>query len=174
MKLLFRIIGMLILLALFVSVYTVAMNWSKSRSTQDEFTSDPQTVGSLGGFHLLDDIKIEASPNTDFTRIMILTHLNRGTTLEGLDTPQAQVTLDENLLKLKLSDTAFSSDSQNEYLIQHHSIPVNYPSHAQQVTLTQPNNQDVQRVEIRLDQTARYRLQANPDDPGVIWVDILK
>ena len=171
MKLLLRLLGMIALILIFVVAYLLTTNISKQPS---DFNNQPQTIGQLGGYHLLDDIKIETSSDANFTRIAILTHLNRSTAIEGLDTPRTEAVLDGTSLRLKFFDTAFSDESQNEYLRGHQTISVNYPSRAQEVALTRPDDQDSQEVVVRLDRPTTYRLQPDPENAGVVFLDILE
>ena len=170
MKLLLQIVGAIVLIVVFIVAYTVV---TKVPRPLAGFSTQPQTVGQPGGFHLLDDVRIEASPESPMTSILFLTHLNRTSATE-LDTPLAEAELSETQLTLTLFDTAISPDTANAALRSGHSIPVNYPSRAQEITFSQPDNPDIQTIVIRLDRPTQYRLGVAENDPSVIRLDILE
>jgi len=60
------------------------------------FDSKAKSLGSLGGFHFLEDFRVEEE--TDFYRITLTTSLNRATVDETLFTPLTKATLQEKPL----------------------------------------------------------------------------
>lgn len=171
MKNILRLVGIVVLLFVFVATYFLTTGLTKQ--PQVEFTDQPQTIGQVGGFHYL--YNWELINNPDWYRLAITTRLSRSSVLEDIETPHTNVSLYENILTLTLTDTQLpelSDDPEAGEFIGKRQLAVNQDP----ITTIQlvDAGTDRQRLRINLERPTQFRLQAAPNDSGVLWLDILK
>jgi len=178
MKLLFRVIGVLVLLALFTAVYIVITTWSVQRAIREGFTGSVQEIGQTGGFHLLRDMTWEELD--DVYRVKIVTQINRPSVLEDIVTPsvravQSPVNDTIKALYLTMYDASRQDDAGENVFNGQPIIEVNRgPIKNIEISKQETANDQSPVIFIHLTKGVLYRLHTDPDDPGVIWVDILK
>lgn len=170
MNLTLKVIGAFLLVVLFFVVYQVVI--SLKPTALGGFKNPPLTIGQTGGFHQLKDIRLITGKG--FDTIALYTDLNRSSALEDIATPVVNLTATTpNQLHIKLSDTAISSNlipaDLNRLLKQNFT---NSP--VTEITLTQPNNPDSQELLVTLTKPTTYRLTADPQNAGIIYLDVLK
>jgi hypothetical protein len=172
MKITFGVISGFLLIALFFVVYSVVSNLTPGSVDLKSFDTKPVTIGKVGGFHWLTDIKVLARDKYD--TVAIYTNLNRSTIVEDIATPLAELTPDGKVgLRLKLTDTSVMSDlPKADYERLSHQTVTN--SIIEDVALSNPKSLDTQEVIIRLSKASRYRLTEDPQNPGIIYLDVLK
>lgn len=190
MRLIFKVIGALVLVAVFVAAYTIITDIGKGQSFQ--FTR--QSVGKLGGFHLFQDLIW--SEQGSFYRIAFQTELNRGSVIETqIKTPHTEVipaTKDDPILfgdgerplpelgdyhlVVNLSDTRrfdLSGDSAELVFVGSERQVVNEEP-ITEIRVHQPPDDSLQQVLVGLNRQAPFRLHVDPNDTGIVWLDILK
>lgn len=190
MKLILQVAGALLLLAIFAATYTIVKNLGQEQHFQ--FTR--QTIGNLGGYHLFQDLTW--SEQDGFYRIAFKTDLNRSSILESqIKTPYTEVipaTKDDTILfedgertmpelgeyhlVVNLSDTHQfdpSGDTAEPVFTGPSRQVVNQGS-ITKIQLHQLPDDSLQQVLIGLNRPAPFRLHADPNNTGIVWLDILK
>ncbi len=190
MKLILKVVGALLLVAVFIVAYTIVTNMGKERRFQ--FTR--QSVGSLGGYHLLQDLTW--SKRDGFYRIVIKTSLNRGSILESqIETPYTEVIpemkddtilfgdgertipeLGDYHLVVNLSDTRrfdLGGETAEPTFTGLDKQSINEGS-ITEIQLHQPPDDSLQQVLVGLNRPAPFRLHTDPSNAGIVWLDILK
>lgn len=190
MKLLFRSLGVLALLAIFVVAYVLVLSLTPENGG---FKSCKQSIGMLGGYHLFYDIAFEEQD--EFYRISFITELNRSSLLSNIETPRTEVipnTKDEPVLfgegtrlltdlgdyrlTVNLSDTRqfdLSGDTAEFVFIGKEEQTINQGP-ITNIRVHQPPDDSLQQVLIGLSEPVSYRLKADPNEAGIVWLDILK
>src|SRR3989344_4494733 len=178
MKLLLRIVGVIVLLGIFVAVYVISTSWSVQRAAREGFTGNVQEIGQTGGFHLLRDIAWEELDSV--YRVKIITQMNRPSMLEDIATPpvravQSPVNDPIKALYLTMYDTSRQDDAGENVFNGQSVIEINRgPIRNIEISKQETANDQSPVIFIHLTKGVLYRLQTDPDVPGVIWVDILK
>lgn len=175
MKIFWQIFLGVVLIALFFATYSL-VSLIKPSSLPEGFSDQPQMAGQEGGFHLLTDIKV--LQRNQYDTVAIYTQLNRSSAAEGIVTPATSLivgsTASQNpTLKIVLTDTKMSEELSPAD-ISRISRQLVEKSPIQEVIVTNPENPDTQQIEIRLVKSGQYRLNADPQNAGTIFVDILK
>jgi len=172
MKTVFSIIGAFLLIIVFFVVYNVVLTLRPHSTLLEGFTNQPMTVGQTGGFHILSDIRVIQHDKYD--SIVIYTKLNRSSAAEDILTPFTEATPAGTIsIRIKLFDTSILSDLSQTDLdrVTHQTVA---DSIIQDIALTNPQSLDSQEVTIRLARASRYRLSADSQDAGIIYLDVLK
>jgi len=172
MKIIFGTIGAVLLIGLFFVVYQVVTLMQPYRLNLTGFGNESVVLGQAGGFHLLTDIQV--IPRAQYDSVAIYTKLNRSSAAEDIVTPLAQATPDGKTgIRIKLSDTAVQTDlPKADYeRVAHQAVS---DSIIRDVALANPGNRDTQEVIISLTKSSRYRLSVDPQNAGILYVDVLK
>ncbi len=178
MKLLLRIIGVVVLLALFIAIYTVLTSWSTRRAVDEGFTGSTQEIGQTGGFHLLRDITWEELDKV--YRVKIVTQMNRSSILEEIATPSVRAAQNPvndpvKALRITIYDTARQDDAGENIFNGQSVVEVNRgPIQSIEVSKQETASDQSPVIYISLTRGVLYRLQADPNNAGIVWVDILK
>ncbi|MBU2464697.1 MAG: hypothetical protein KJ844_11530 [Candidatus Edwardsbacteria bacterium] len=190
MKIILKVVGVLILLAVFVAVYTIVTNLNN----EQRFQFVRQSVGTLGGYHLLQDIRWDDQGS--FYRVSFKTDLNRDSILESqIKTPYTEVipeTKDDPILfgdgerllpelgdyhlVVNLSDTRqfdLSGDTAEPVFEGSEQQIINEGS-ITEIRVHQPPDDSLQQVLIGLNRPAPFRLHVDPNNTGIVWLDILE
>lgn len=172
MKVIFGIIGAVLLIGLFFVVYQVVLSIQPPQANLAGFTNQPTSIGQTGGFHLLNDVKVLTRDKYD--SVALYTRLNRNSVIEDIVTPFAEVTPSGDIgIRVKLSDTAVMTGLPKvDYERISHQVISN--SVIQDVALANPRSLDTQELIITLSKSSRYRISADPQDAGIIYLDVLK
>ncbi|RLC36774.1 hypothetical protein DRH29_03835 [candidate division Kazan bacterium] len=190
MKLILRTLGALILLVVFLVVYGLVADIAPGKGG---FRSGKQTIGKLGGYHLFYDVTFEEQD--EFYRIGFITKLNRSSILSDIAVPRIEVipnTKDEPVLfgsgpklltdlgnyrlTVNLSDTRRFDLSGNtaELVFVGKEKQIIGKGPITEIRVHQPPDDSLQQVLIGLSEPVLYRLKANTNEPGIVWLDILK
>lgn len=175
MKIFWQIFFGIVLIALLWVTYSL-VSLIKPSSLPEGFSNKPQVLGQEGGFHFLTDIKILQRDQYD--TVAVYTRLNRNSATEGIITPATNLTIGstagQNItLKIVLADTKMSEELSPAD-ISRISRQLVEKSPVQEVIVTNPENPDIQQIEIKLTKSGQYRLNADPQNASTIFVDILK
>ena len=190
-KFILRIVGVVVLLAIFVAVYALVTGFNGNSGF---FDTSNKSLGALGGFHLLTDF--DYTNNDDYWRIALNTTMNRVSPLEDdIGTPYVEVqlkTIDEPVLfgdgertipelgsyylLVNLSDTRVFDLSNDEakYVFVGNERQLINQDNINEVRLHQPPDDSLYQVLIGVDEAVEFRLQKNDEDAGIVWLDILK
>lgn len=186
-KFVFRIIGIVALLAIFVAAY--ALTTSLRTDHTGDFSEQPKTLGALGGFHLLTGINYDNQD--DFWRIALSTTMNRVSPLgDEINTPYVEaqqkptdeltdlVTELDDIAELgpycvviDLSDTSIR-DGDNYVFVGDETQPINLDN-LNEIRLYQPDDSSYQ-ILVGVDGPVKFRLQKDTQDTGIVWLDVLK
>lgn len=172
MKIIFGVVSGFVLIVLFLVVYSIAMNLKPREVQLSGFSNQPATVGKAGGFHLLSDIQVLSRDKYD--TVAIYTKLNRTSTIEDIITPYAEMTAEGTTgVRIKLADTAVQTELPKAIWerLAHQSFDKGI---IRDVALFNPRDLDTQEVVIQFAKPTRYRLSVDPQDSGVIYLDVLK
>lgn len=172
MKITFGIISSFLLLVLFFVVYSVVSNFTPRSAKLEGFSDQPITIGKTGGLHWLTDIKV--IEHGQYDSVAIYTKLNRSPIIESIATPLVEVMPEGSVgIRLKLTDTSVLSDlPKTDYERISHQVVTN--SIIKDVALANPAGVDSQEVIVQLTKASRYRVSDDPQNPGIIYLDVLK
>jgi len=190
MKLILRTLGAVVLLAIFIVVYSLVSNIVPEK---DGFKSGKQTIGKLGGYHLFYDVTFEEQDK--FYRIAFITKLNRSSILSDIAIPRIEVTpntkdkpvlfgdgpklltnLGNYRLTVNLSDTRrfdLSGDTAELVFMGKEEQNIG-KGPITEIRVHQPPDDSSQQVLIGLSEPVLYRLKADTSETGIVWLDILK
>lgn len=184
-KIILPILSSLGLVLVFV-VVNILVNQIKPSNPEvfqvpDGFGRDKQTVGELGGAHYLSNSYIE--PQQGFKRLVIETQLNRASVLEDtIATPytSAEIVNGEiagETIILKLADTTkiYEEEGRTEDIYS----GINGIVTDQELPITQievlATTEEGEEIRIHTNKSiGGYRLHADPEKSGNIWLDILE
>lgn len=185
-KFVLRLVGIGALIVVFGAAYFLA---TALKVAPDKWDSETKTVGQIGGYHWLSDIKHE--PQTDFNRIAIYTSLNRVSPLETeINTPYIQAELKNSVdddsiattesgpyhLLLTLADTDIVdlNTTPPQLVFVGEERQLIEQDNLNDIWLYKPQDDSTYQIVVGLDEPVKFRLQVNPDDTGIVWLDILK
>ncbi len=171
--------GLIALVIIFIIIYSY---FSTNKLTNNilqtqNYTENKATIGSLGGYHLLDDISFK--DESSYFRISIHTSLNRNTTLdETIITPYAIATQNigdnkQYQIKVSLSDTRtfdLSYDPALEIFKKNNIVVNSWP--ITEINTQNPHDDSTIDVLIGLNKKVKFKVSKN--NTGTIFIDILK
>ena len=182
MKLIWQIIGVIGLLALFVVTYGLISGLKQSGTPKADlagFDADTKTVGEVGGFHILYDL--DWKQEDGFYRIKLYSRLNRASLLETIATPQTTARISsyasKPAIELALSDTNLTDPSSPNTDDPTFTDPLTheiYQGQLGQIVVDGNSGGEIQKIWIVTDAPAKFRLQTDPQDPSIVWLDVLK
>lgn len=170
--------GLIVLIIIFLILYSY---FSTNKLTNDtlqpkNYIEDEITIGSLGGYHILNDISFQ--DELLHYKIGLHTSLNRPTTLdETIITPYTiikQITDDKKYqIKITLSDTQTFDPSQEfaTEIFKKEKMVINQGPITEISTLKSVNNSMID-IFIGLNKQVKFKVSKN--NTGTIFIDILK
>lgn len=182
MKLIWQVVGVIALLALFAITYGLTAGLKQNKDNPvalTDFTSDTQTVGEVGGFHILYDL--DWKQEDGFYRIKLFSRLNRSSLLDTIATPQTTARFSsyasKPAIELAMSDTNLndpSNPNSDDPTFIDPLVQDIYQGVLGQIVVDGNSGGELQKVWIVTDAPAKFRLQTDPQDPSIVWLDVLK
>ncbi|MFH0905274.1 MAG: hypothetical protein V1826_00945 [bacterium] len=192
MKIILQIFAVIVLVAIFWVAYALVGNFAPG---QTDFKNTPQTIGNVGGFHLLHQVTVE--DQAKWYRLTITTQMNRESAIASeIATPLTTAKLEDQDQTVQADPTnTITLDKLGAY---HLTVTLGDTSQTDaeaqppEPVFVGPDRQTINRgpmtglrvirrvddgqqiIVLGLTKSVLYRLQSSPDDPGVIWLDILK
>jgi len=171
--------GLIVLIIIFLIIYSY---FSTNKLTNDilppeNYTEDEIIIGSLGGYHILNDISFQ--DKALHYRISLHTNLNRSTTLdEIIITPYTIIKQiisndEEYQIKITLSDTQTFDLSREPIteIFKNEKMIINQGPIIEINTL-KPVDNSIINIFISLNKKVKFKV--DKDNTGTIFVDILK
>lgn len=183
-KIIFPLISSLGLILLFVVVNLLVNQIKPSNSevfqAPDGFSRSNQTVGEIGGAHYLRNSYVQSQQG--YKRLVIETQLNRASVLEdSIETPYTTTEIvpdnGSEVLVVKLADTTRIYEEEGRTEDIYTGLNDRLPDSDLPLTRVEAMVSTEQGQEIRVHfgtNIKGYRLQADPEKSGNIWIDILE
>lgn len=177
------ILGIIVLLLIFAVAYQLVskvgtLDTSEVLESVAGFSSDSQTIGETGGFHYIREGRVENKEN--YQRFILKTELNRESVIEdSINTPYSTATLisrnGETYIELSLSSTTrtYSEEGTHEDIYNGIDGAVDMEGPIDRVDVL-PGGESAQLVHIFVNDTdTKFRLSTDPENSGILWLDVL-